>query len=41
MGMSQLKENMNDLYNSIRVVKDSQMANALGFLKVVELEEGR
>ncbi|MBA1335357.1 MAG: hypothetical protein HPY66_0979 [Firmicutes bacterium] len=40
-GAKQLKENMNDLYNSIRVVKDSQMANALGFLKVAELEEGR
>jgi plasmid segregation protein ParM len=30
----QLKGAMDDLYNSIRVVRDGQMDNALGFLKV-------
>ena len=40
-GARQLKGTMDDLYESIRVVKDGQMANALGFLKVAELEEGR
>jgi plasmid segregation protein ParM len=40
-GAKQLKGHMNDLYSNVVKVKNARMANALGFLKVAELEEGR
>ncbi|MDI6707275.1 MAG: ParM/StbA family protein [Bacillota bacterium] len=40
-GAKQLKGHMNDLYSNVVTVKNAQMANALGFLKVAELEEKR
>jgi plasmid segregation protein ParM len=38
-GAKQLKRFMGDFYHNIQIVKDGQMANALGFLKVAKLQE--
>lgn len=38
-GARQLKGFMGGLYDNIQIVKDGQMANALGFLKVAKLQE--